>query len=124
MFEESTSLINSAFAEFEQTKVIDKNKEIYNEYIIDENQGKLYLYAEEDFYYPLGSGEIKELRLEYNVALETAKEGQTVGEVKIFFKNDLISTIKLVTINKIDKLIDNKTLQISELLWEEKINEN
>ncbi|MBR6778786.1 MAG: D-alanyl-D-alanine carboxypeptidase [Clostridia bacterium] len=124
MFEESTSLINSAFAEFEQTKVIDKNKEIYNEYIIDENQGKLYLYAEEDFYYPLGFGEINDLRLEYNVALDTAKEGQTIGEVKIFFKNDLISTIKLVTINKIDKLIDNKTLQISELLWEEKINEN
>ena len=106
------------------TKIIDKNKEIYNEYIIDDNHGNLYLYAEEDFYYPLANGEMKDVRIEYNVKLDNTKEGESVGEIKVFFKKDLLSTIKLVTMNKIDKLIDSKTLNISEILWEEKTNEN
>ncbi len=124
MFEESSSLINSAFVEFENKKIIDKNKEIYNEYILDNNAGKLYLYTEEDFYYPLCYGELNDLRLEYNVFLDNAKVGDNVGEIKIFFNNHLIKTLKLFTMNKIDKLIDNKTLSINEILWEEKINEN
>ena len=124
MFEESSSLINSAFTEFENTKIIDKNKEIYNEYIIDESNGKLYLYTDEDFYYPLAYGEENNLSLQYSVVLDDAKNDEMVGEIKIFFNKHLIKTLKLFTINKIDKLIDNKTLSINEILWEEKINEN
>ena len=124
MFEESASLLNLANSEYVNTKIIDKNKEIYNEYIIDDTQGKLYLYTEEDFYYPLAYGEMNDLKLEYNVELDDAKEGDQVGEIKIFFKNDLIKTLKLFTMNKIDKLIDSNTLSINEILWEEKINEN
>jgi len=124
MFEESASLINSAFSEFKNTKIIDKDKEIYNEYIIDETAGRLYLYTNEDFYYPLKESEEKELKLTYNVALNTAKEGESVGEIKIFFNKHLIKTLKLYTMNKIDKLMDNNTLSINEILWEEKINEN
>ena len=41
---------------------------------------------------------------------------------KVFFENDLLKTIKLVTMNKIDKLIDSKTLQIGEILWTEDLN--
>ena len=124
MFEESANLINSAFTEFENTKIIDKNKEIYNEYIIDDNVGRLYLYTNEDFYYPLAYGEENNLKLTYNVRLDNAKEGQCVGEIQIFFNKHLIKTLKLYTMNKIDKLIDSKTLSINEILWEEKINEN
>ncbi len=124
MFEESASLLNQAHALFENEKIIDKNREIYNEFIIDKKEGKLYLYAEEDFYFPLIEGERKDLRLEYNVELDEALKGDQVGEIKVFFKNDLIKTIKLFTINKIDKLIDSKTLEIGEILWEEKVNEN
>ncbi len=124
MFEESATLLNNAHGNFENAKIIDKHKEIYNEYIIDKKEGKLYLYAEEDFYYPLMPSERKDLRLEYNVELDDAKKGDNVGEIKVFFKNDLIKTIKLFTMNKIDKLIDSRTLEIGEILWEEKVNEN
>ncbi len=124
MFEESAKLLNTAHALYENKKIIDKNREIYNEYIIDQNQGKLYLYAEEDLYYPIMESEMDKLRLEYNVKLDNAKVGDIIGEIKVFFENDLLKTIKLVTMNKIDKLIENDTLEISEILWEEKVNEN
>lgn len=124
MFEESSSLLNSCFENYENKKIIDKNKEIFNEYIINEKQGRLYLYAEEDFYYPIAENELKDLKLEFNVKLDDAKEGECVGNIKVFFKKDLIKTLKLYTINKIDKLIDSKTLSIQEILWEEKLNEN
>ncbi len=124
MFEESATLLNNADYHFENTKIIDKHKEIYNEYIIDDNHGKLYLYAEEDFYYPLANGELEDIKIEYNVKLDNAKENECVGEIKVFFKKDLLKTIKLFTMNKIDKLIESETLEIGEILWEEKANEN
>jgi len=124
MFEESASLLNTAHGLYNNRLIIDKNKEIYNEYIIDDKAGKLYLYPEEDFRYPLLDEEIQDLALKYNVKLDDAKEGDCVGEIQVFFKKDLIKTIKLYTMNKIDKLVDSNTLQISEILWEEKANEN
>ncbi len=124
MFEESATLLNNAHSLYKNEKIIDKNKEIYNEYIMDNNHGKLYLYAEDDFYYPLTESEKNDIKFEYNVKLDNAKVGDSVGEIKVFFKNTLLKTIKLVTMNKIDKLIDSKTLEISEILWEEKGNEN
>lgn len=124
MFEESAKLLEYADAQYKNEKIIDKNKEIYNEFIIDKNNGKLYLYADEDFYYPLTESEKNDLVLKYNVRLDETKENDQVGEINIFFNNHLIKTIKLFTMNKIDKLIDSETLKISEILWEEKINEN
>lgn len=122
MFEESATMLNTAHALYENKKIIDKDREIYNEYIIDKNEGKLYLYAEEDFCYPIMEDEMDKLRLEYNVKLDNAKVGDQVGEIKVFFENDLLKTIKLVTMNKIDKLIDSKTLEICEVLWAENLN--
>ncbi len=124
MFEESTALLDSCFENYENVKIIDKNKEIYNEYVIDKDYGKLYLYTNEDFYYPLRDDEIEKLKLEYKVELDNAKVGDEVGEIKVFLDKHLIKTIKLFTMNKIDKLIDGNTLQISEILWEESVNEN
>lgn len=124
MFEESSALLNSCFNEFENVKIIDKNKEIYNEYVLDKDYCKLYLYTNEDFNYPLKKDEISKLKLEYKVELDDAKVGDEVGEIKVFLDKHLIKTIKLFTMNKIDKLIDSNTLQISEILWEESINEN
>ncbi len=122
MFEESANLLNSAHLLYENKKIIDKNKEIYNEYIIGKNEGKLYLYAEEDFYYPLKDNEINDIKLEYSVQLDQASVGDQVGEIKVFFKNDLLKTIKLVTINKIDKLIENGSLNNEEILWSEDLD--
>lgn len=123
MFEESSNLLTSASYEYRNRKIIDKNKEIFNEYIIDNNNGRLFLYATEDFSYPLTDAEMDKIKLEYNVKLDNAEIGDEVGEIKVFFDNHLIKTVKLITMNKIDKLIDSKTLNISEILWEE-TNEN
>jgi len=124
MFEESASLLNSCFETYENKKIIDKDSEIFNEYILNGKEGRLYLYAEEDFYYPLRKDEFKDLRLEYNVSLNSAEVNEEVGEIKVFFKNHLIKTIKLFTMNKIDKLINEDTQSIEQILWEEKLNEN
>ena len=124
MFEESSELLNSAINNYSNKQIIDKNREIYNEYILDNNAGKLYLYAEEDFYYPLSEEEVKDIKLEYKVMLNNAKEGDIVGEIKIFFQKDLIKSVKLVTMNKIDKLFEDNTLNLNEVLWEENLNEN
>ena len=124
MFEESSELLNQSLANYKNIKIIDKNKEIFNEYIIDEKEGRLYLYTDEDFYYPLLNNEHKDLKLICNVKLDDAEKGDEVGEIQIFFNERLLKILKLYTMNKIDKLIDNKTLSISEVLWEENINEN
>lgn len=124
MFEESASLLNSCFENYENMKIIDKNNEIFNEYIVSGKEGRLYLYSEEDFCYPIRKDEINDLKLTYNVSLDDAKANDEVGEIKVFFQNHLIKTIKLFTMNKIDKLVDEKTFAIEEILWEEKLNEN
>ena len=124
MFEESTSLLNSCFETYENKKIIDKDSEIFNEYILNGKEGRLYLYAEEDFNYPLRKDEFKDLKLEYNVELKDAQADEEVGEIKVFFKNHLIKTVKLFTMNKIDKLINEETQSIEQILWEEKLNEN
>lgn len=124
MFEESSELLNQSLTNYKNLKIIDKNKEIFNEYIIDEKEGRLYLYTDEDFYYPLLDSEHKNLKLLCNVKLDNAEKGDEVGEIQIFFNECLLKTLKLYTMNKIDKLIDSKTLSISEVLWEENLNEN
>ncbi len=124
MFEESTTLLNQSFVDYDNIQIIDKYSEIFNEYIIDDTAGRLYLYADEDYYYPLTNSEMQDLKLEYSVSLDDAKEGDCVGEIKVFMKNHLIKSIKLFTMNKIDRLIDSETLSINEILWEERLNEN
>ena len=124
MFEESAELLNNSFIDYENYKIIDKNQEIYNEYIIDDNNGKLYLYTDQDFIYPIKNNEFEKIKIEYNVQLDNAEIGDNVGEIKIYFDKHLLKTLKLFTMNKIDKLIDSNALQINEILWEERINEN
>jgi len=99
-------------------------KEIYNEYHINEQDARLYLYTDEDFEYPLQENEFDKLKLEYKVCLDNAHAGSEVGKIDISLDNRLLKSLKLFTINKIDKLIDSNTLTVSELLWEEKFNEN
>lgn len=124
MFEESVDLIESSFEEYTNKKVVDKNKEIYNEYLLDDKAGRLYLYAEKDVYCPIKQGEENKIQIKYSVKLDDAHQGSEVGKVDVFLNNQLINSAKLYTINKIEKFLDNKTLQIKEILWEEKVNEN
>ncbi len=124
MFEESADLIEQSFQDYDYVKVVDKNKQIYNEYLLDDKAGRLYLFAENDVFCPINKNNHENVELKYNVKLDNAHQGTEVGKVDVFLDNQLINSVKLYTINKIDKLLDNKTLQIKELLWEEKINED
>lgn len=124
MFEESADLIEQSFQDYDYVKVVDENKQIYNEYLLDDKAGRLYLFAENDVFCPINKNNHENVELKYNVKLDNAHQGTEVGKVDVFLDNQLINSVKLYTINKIDKLLDNKTLQIKELLWEEKINEN
>ncbi len=125
MFEESADLLEQSYVDYCQVKLVDKNKQIYNEYVTDNQSGRLYLFAEDDYYYPLKPGEEQKIKLKYTVSLDNAKQGAVVGKIDIFLDNQLLNSVKLYTMNKIDKFLDNKTLQIKEILWEEKVtNEN
>ena len=62
--------------------------------------------------------------MNYDVKLDDAQAGDEVGEIQVFLDKQLIKTLKLYTMNKIDKLIDSKTLQIREILWDENLDEN
>lgn len=124
MFEESCELLNYALKNYKNIKIIDKNREIYNEYLTNSNNNRLYLYANQDFYYPLTDEEKSNVIIKYSINVKQANQGEQVGEINIFFKNDLIKTLKLYTMNKIDKLIESNELNSSSILWEEKLNED
>ncbi|MBR1987621.1 MAG: D-alanyl-D-alanine carboxypeptidase [Clostridia bacterium] len=106
MFEESASMINSAFENYKKVKLIDKNIAIEDEKIGNKEYKQLYMYPEEDFDIVLSQNELDEIKIEYNFNGNKAEINSVVGEIKIFLKKDLIKTIKLITMNKIDKMIE------------------
>ncbi|HJD05800.1 MAG TPA: D-alanyl-D-alanine carboxypeptidase [Candidatus Onthoplasma faecipullorum] len=114
MFEESESLLNASFNEYNHTLLVDKNKEIPNKVIENTEGERLYIYPENDFYYPLKENEKDKVEVKYNIEKSTAEDGEVVGNIEIFYDNQLIKTLKLYTMNKIDKLIENNTLQLNE----------
>lgn len=118
MFELSAELINDAFKQYNFVKILDKNKEIYNEYVKDDKNIRLYLYPEEDVLIPLLPDELKLVKLKYQVQLSDADNGKCVGKIEIFLNKHLLKTVKLYTINKIDKIMDSNGT-IENLLWEE-----
>lgn len=124
MFEKSAELLNFCFNNYNNELIIDKNKQISNEYVIDDKYGRLYLYTNEDFKYPLLDEEKDDIKIKYYVNLNDAEVGDEVGTIQVFLDNRLLKSLKLYTMNKIDKLIDSKTLTMGEILWEEKANEN
>ena len=114
MFEESESLLNASFSEYNHTLLVDKNKEIPNKFIENTEGERLYIYPENDFYYPLKENEKDKVEVKYNIEKSTAEDGEVVGNIEIFYDNQLIKSLKLYTMNKIDKLIENNTLQLNE----------
>lgn len=117
MFEESESFLNASFNEYKNTLIIDKNKEIQNESIINNVGDKLYLYANENFYYPLKDNEKDKIKVKYTINKTSANENEEVGFIEVFYDNQLIKTLKLYTMNKIDKLIESNILQFDEPNW-------
>ncbi len=114
MFEESESLLNSSLSEYKNTCLVNKNIEIENEFVTNSNGEKLYVYSNEDFYYPLNSYEMDKIDIKYNINKGSAEIGEEVGEMNILFNNEPLKTLKLYAQNKIDKLIESNEIVLEE----------
>lgn len=119
MFEESKTLLESGFTEY---NLIDLTNGYKYEKYIKVNEGKkesVKIGTTGKFLYPLKNDEISKVDYVYNIqkSLEApVDKGETVGEIKIFIDNNLIFSEKVVTMEtvrrnsiwaKIHDLIEN-----------------
>lgn len=120
MFEESVELLNKAFNEYDFSPIVIKDKVIYNEYYLDDEKGRLCLFADESYTYPVLKGEQDKLRVVYkiNKPENNLNEGDEIGEISVFYDNHLQKTLKLYTINKIDVLENQDIFNSIKLQWE------
>ena len=120
MFEESTSLLNKAYDEYDFNPIIVKDEPIYNEYYIDNKRGELMLYSNETYIYPVLNRERDKIKVVYtlNKFEKDIKEGDIVGEISVFYDNHLQKTLKLYTINKIDVLENLDAFNSIKVQWE------
>ena len=120
MFEESVQLLNKAYNEYNFAPVVVKDEPIYNEYYIDSKLGKLCLYADDTYIFPIKNNEQDKLRVVYSLyeLKNDIKEGEEVGEISVFYDNHLQKTVKLYTINKIDVLENQDIFNSIKLQWE------
>ncbi len=100
MFEDSSRLIEKAFAEYKLVKVLDKGELAK---ISDNNEkfNGLPLYLENDIVYPLKESEyslVKGKIVLDESMLKSSKEKQPVGAIEIELENNLIFSEKLYTI--------------------------
>lgn len=121
MFEESCSLLNASYIDYEYAHIVKSDTKIFNEYYIDSKQGRVYLYSKNDFYYPIKPFEREKIRVKYqtNIIDKSLDAGSEVGEIYIYFDNHLLKTLKLYTINKIDILTKDDVLKSITLQWME-----
>ena len=120
MFEESVSLLNKAYNEYNFSPIVVKDEPIYNEYYIDSKSGRLSLYADETYVFPFLESEKDKIRVVYSLyeLKNNIKEGEEVGEISVFYDNHLQKTLKLYTINKIDVLENQDIFNSIKLQWE------
>lgn len=121
MFEESVQLLNKAYADYEYKEIIKTDSRIFNEYYIDAKQGTVHLYSKESFFYPLKPDEINKIQIKYSTKplKNIVEPNEEIGEVSIFFDNQLLKTLKLYTINKIDVLTKEDLLKSITNEWME-----
>lgn len=120
MFEESQSLLNRAYNEYNFSPIVVKDEPIYNEYYIDSKRGELCLYAKETYSFPVLENEKDKLKVVYSLydLKNNVEEGEEVGEISVFYDNQLQKTLKLYTINKIDVLENQDIFNSIKLQWE------
>lgn len=120
MFEESVTLLNKAYNEYDFSPIVVKNEPIYNEYYIDAKRGKLCLYADETYILPVLNSQRDKIKVVYSLyeLTHNVEEGEVVGEISVFYDNHLQKTLKLYTINKIDVLENQDIFNSIKLQWE------
>jgi len=107
MFEESGRLMTAAFNEFEFTPLTRRGDIIANVKVEKGRFDTVPVGASQVVYYPLRDGEAQKLTPNIIVPQSVnapLKMGSEVGELQIMLENELISTVKLVTIESADSL--------------------
>ena len=104
MYARSEQILSEAFEKYSEEKVFDASK-IYT--LPTDAEGKFCrCRAAEDFYYPLAEGEREKLRTDVLLpprVLLPVFCGQELGEVRIFFENQLIFSQKIDSIDRVTK---------------------
>ncbi len=107
MYNRSAELLDNGFCNYKLQKLFDKNK-----YIVELNtdvRGKtVKCKCEKDFVYPLREEELSQVRVEEELPDRLTlpvEEGEAAGNLKIYLKNQLIFSQKIVSIEKKEKSI-------------------
>ncbi len=105
MYNRSAELLDACFERYKIRKLFDKSE--YSVQInTDVPRKKCTCKCIEDFEYPLGEGEEKEIRTEYWLPEKVflpVKEGQEIGVLNVYLKNQLLFSQKIVSIESVEK---------------------
>lgn len=91
MWERSKELISNSLSTYKLTKVLDKSK-FDGKTFVDKNNNKFSILLEDDFYYPLKEGELKDVKFKINGQNyeEFIVNPQKSGIFEIYYQNKLI----------------------------------
>ena len=104
MFEDCMELLDKGFSEYKMVDVTERVRKIREINIADGKEENTMLCANEKFLYPMKDGEEKDLKFEFFLPDEInppMKKGSYVGEIKIFFDNNLIFSLKFTTMEDV-----------------------
>ena len=105
MFEDCMSLLDEGFANYKMydvTQSVYFNREVS---VVDGKKNIAIIAPKEKYYYPLQDFEIKNLNYKVEIPdklVAPKKTNEEVGEIKIFFNNNLIFSLKFTTIEDVE----------------------
>lgn len=106
MFEDSATLINSAFQNYSKTKLLEANKYIESLTVKNCNIDTVKTYTKSSFEYPLKESELDKINtkviLPECIETPTVKDSE-IGEYKIYLGNDLIFEAKIYTMEDVSE---------------------
>ena len=116
MFNESEKCLNYCFNEYKMHNIIKQYQYIDDINVENGIKNIVKLYVKGDFYYPLKNDEITNIKIETKFdenVVAPIKKDQEIGEIKVFYKNDLIYFEKIYTIDEVkEKNITDKIKDI------------
>ena len=105
MFEDCESLLNYGFENFKMVDITQKVNEIRRIMVENGRVSESLVSARNVYYYPLASGEEEKITYQFyfpKTIEAPVKKGEEVGEIKIFFDNDLLFLLKFTTIEDVE----------------------
>ena len=106
MFEESAQLIERAFSEYQKFEILPDYKFITDVQVENGTQKSVRVYAKNGFSVVDKEENLSKYEVKYtceNSIKAPVEKGAVVGEIKIFFDNDLIFSENLCSIDRVEK---------------------